>query len=32
MNPKALTLAKVLRDTIRPMLGPSGVSTGQMRP
>ena len=32
MKPNSLTLPKQARDEIKPMFGPSGVSTGHMRP
>ncbi len=32
MKPYSLTRAKQLREEMRPMFGPSGVSTGQIRP
>jgi len=32
MKPNSFTRAYMLKDEIRPMFGPSGVSIGQMRP
>ena len=32
MKPKSFTVAWVVKETMRPMFGPSGVSMGQMRP
>jgi hypothetical protein len=32
MNPYLFTRAKVARELMRPIFGPSGVSIGQMRP